>query len=101
MKRELRHVLKKATGEWSRSELLRVQDLIILSLYYDHPLRLDYATLNIGKTDKGNSIYKNMHKPRGWFIQLKEYKTAKTMGNMKTSAVSRLVNRMPVSSTTL
>jgi len=81
MKRELRHVLKKTTADWSKSELLRVQDLVILSLYYDHPLRLDYATLNIGKTDKGNSIYKNMHKPRGWHIQLKEYKTAKSMGN--------------------
>ena len=97
MKRELRHVLKKPADEWTRSDLLRVQDLLIISLYYDNPLRLDFATLHLGKTDKGNSIYKNMHKPRGWHINLREYKTAKTMGDRvikPNTANQRLLNKI-------
>jgi len=79
MKKELRHILIKSSKNWSFHDLLRVQELLILSLYYDFPLRLDYATLETKKID-GNCIYKNTKKPRGWHIQLKEYKTSKTMG---------------------
>jgi len=78
MKKELRHILTKKDG-WSFKNLLRVQELIILSLYYDFPLRLDYAGLKVTKGD-GNCIYKNTKKPKGWHIQLTEYKTAKTLG---------------------
>ena len=76
MKRSLRHILKKID---SQKDLLRFQDLMIISLYHDIPLRLDYASLRLGKRE-GNCMYKNTKKPRGWHIQLKEYKTAKTMG---------------------
>ena len=96
MKKELRHVLNKKPSEWSMSDLLRVQDLIIISLYYDFPLRLDYATLNLGKRDDGNSIFKNMSKPRGWHITLKEYKTAKSLGDKTikpNTANQRLLNK--------
>ena len=79
MKKELRHIMDKPRKDWSFQDLLRVQELIILSLYYNFPLRLDYATLKTKKVD-GNCIYKNLKKPRGWHIQLKEYKTSKTMG---------------------
>jgi len=79
MKKELNHVLSKDVNDWTLSDLIRVQDLLILNLYYSHPLRLDYATLEVKKTD-GNCIYKNTKKPRGWHVQLKEYKTARTMG---------------------
>jgi len=95
MKRELRHILIKSPKEWSFKDLLRVQELVIISLYYDHPLRLDYAGLRTKKID-GNSIYKNIKKPRGWHINLKEYKTAKTMGTkvFKPSAGNqRLLNK--------
>jgi len=96
MKKELRHVLAKKYDEWSMSDLLRVQDLIIISLYYNYPLRLDYATLNIGKRDNGNSIFKNMSKPRGWHITLREYKTAKSIGEKTikpNTANQRLLNK--------
>ena len=53
--------------------------LLILSLYYDYPLRLDYADLETKKTDK-NCIYKQTKKPRGWHIQLTEFKTQKSLG---------------------
>lgn len=79
MKRELRHILTKKNDSWTLPELLRVQELVILSLYYDYPLRLDYADLETKKTDK-NCIYKQKKKPRGWHIQLTEFKTQKTLG---------------------
>ena len=95
MKKELRHILSRKSEDWSISDMLRVQDLIIISLYYDHPLRLDYATLTIG-SDDGNSIYKRMKKPRGWHIKLTEYKTAKSLGDKvikPNTANQRLLNK--------
>ena len=76
MKRELRHVINNVQ---TLKDLLRFQDLVILSLYYDYPLRLDYATLRTEK-GKGNSIFKNAKKPRGWHIFLEEFKTVKSLG---------------------
>ena len=93
MKKELRHVLANIE---SMSDLLRVQDLVILSLYYEIPLRLDYATLKIEKSKTANSIYRNTKKPAGWHIVLHEFKTAKSLGS-KTfklgSANQRLLNK--------
>ena len=93
MKRELSHIIKKIS---SLSDLLRVQDLIILSLYYEYPLRLDFATLKTTPTKTSNSIYKNKKKPAGWHITLNEFKTAKSLGS-KTfklgSANQRLLNK--------
>ena len=91
MKKSLRHIMKKIE---TKNDLLRFQDLIIISLYHNIPLRLDYATLKLDKRE-GNCIYKNEKKPRGWHIQLKEYKTSKTMGDRTfklNSANQRLLN---------
>ena len=76
MKKELRHVINRVDN---LKDLLRFQDLVILSLYYDWPLRLDYATLFTEK-GKGNAIYKNAKKPRGWHVFLEDFKTAKSLG---------------------
>ena len=94
MKKELRHVL---AGIESLSDLIRVQDLVILSLYYELPLRLDFATLSTKENVKSaNSIYKNRKKPAGWHIVLREFKTAKSLGS-KTfklgTANQRLLNK--------
>ena len=93
MKKELRHVLQNIQ---TLSDLVRVQDLIILSLYYELPLRLDFATLRTEKVKLANSIYKNTKKPAGWHIVLNEFKTAKSLGS-KTfklgSANQRLLNK--------
>ena len=93
MKRELGHI--KVIE--SLTDLIRYQDLLILSLYYEYPLRLDFATLKIGKNDgKGNVIYKNTKKPRGWFIELRDYKTHKSEGDKKFklgAANQRLLNK--------
>jgi len=79
MKKELRHVLSDIK---TKEDLLRVQDLIILSLYYELPLRLDFATLKIGK-EGGNRIFKNGKKPAGWHILLEDFKTAASLGPKK------------------
>ena len=77
MKKELRHVLLNIK---TVRDLSRVQDLIILSLYYELPLRLDFATLQTGSQKSGNIIYKQVKKPRGWHIILRDFKTAKSLG---------------------
>ena len=95
MKRELKHILVKPTKEWSFSDLLRVQELVIIALYADFPLRLDYATLSTNNKEK-NAIYKNVKKPRGWHIQLTEFKTAASLGTKTfkpNTANQRLLNK--------
>ena len=81
LRKELRHLMS-SPKEWSVKDLVRVQELVIISLYYDYPLRLDYADLKID-SDEGNFISKSKLKPRGFFITLREYKTAKTLGTQK------------------
>ena len=80
MKRELSHVLKKPSDEWTFNNMIRVQVMLILSLYINYPLRLDYADLKIGRVDGENCIYKRKKKSKGWHIQLTEFKTVKTEG---------------------
>ena len=87
--------MSKDLDSWSFSDLQRVQELVIISLYFDFPLRLDYATLETSKTD-GNCIFKNKKKPRGWHIQLTEFKTAKSLGKKvfkPNAANQRLLNK--------
>ena len=94
MKKEFRHILKKVIS--NLRELLRVQDLIILSLYYEFPLRLDFATLKTVNSKNQNSIYKSKKKPAGWHIELHEFKTAKSLGSKKFkfgAANQRLLNK--------
>ena len=79
MKKELKHVLSDID---SKADLLRVQDLVILSLYSELPLRLDYATLKLERGEK-NSIFKSKRKPTGWTIELKDFKTVSSMGPKK------------------
>ena len=92
LKKELKHIMNNVA---SIKDLLRFQDLIIISLYYELPLRLDYASLKIGDANE-NCIYKNQKKPRGWHIRLQDFKTSKTMGQkifkLKTTN-QRLLNR--------
>ena len=101
MRRELKRVLSKKHDEWTKPELLKVQDLLIISLYIDRPLRLDYAGLRVGKHE-GNSIYKNMKKPRGYHVTLDDFKTKKSLGKQTfklNAANQRLLNKfVPASS---
>ena len=78
LRKELKHLLS-APKNWDLKDLVRVQELIIVSLYYDFPLRLDYADLHID-SEKDNYIKKNGRKPRGYYINLSDFKTSKSMG---------------------
>ena len=92
MKKELKHVLSDIS---TKSDLLRVQDLVILSLYSELPLRLDFATLKLERGD-GNSIFKSKRKPTGWTIELKDFKTVSSLGPKKfrlNQANQRLLNK--------
>ena len=93
MKKELRHIISKIE---TLSDLLRVQDLVILSLYHELPLRLDYATLHTEKHEKENHIVKQKRKPAGWTIVLHEFKTAKSLGSKRfrlSQGNQRLLNK--------
>ena len=92
MKKELKHVID---GIETKQDLLRVQDLVILSLYSELPLRLDFATLKLERGDS-NSIFKSKRKPTGWTIELKEFKTVSSMGPKKfrlSQGNQRLLNK--------
>ena len=92
MKKELKHVISKIE---TMADLLRVQDLLILSLYYDIPLRLDYATLQTEKSDSKNCIFKQK-RPSGWFLELHDFKTSKSLGSKKfkmNQSNQRLLNK--------
>ena len=78
MKKEFRHLLQGDNIK-TLKQLLRVQDLVILSLYINYPLRLDYATMKVGESDR-NSIWKQRKKPAGWHVKLTEFKTVKSLG---------------------
>ena len=91
MKRELRHLLKG--GITTLKQLLRVQDLVILSLYENYPLRLDYATMKVGESEEHNSVYKQRKKPAGWHLKLVDFKTVKSLGP-KIFKVSAANNRL-------
>ena len=81
LRKELRHLLVEPE-KWTRRELIRVQELIIVSLYFEFPLRLDYADLKID-SEEGNFIKKSMRKPKGYAITLRDFKTAKSLGEQK------------------
>ena len=81
LRKELKHLMS-APKEWSLKDLLRVQELVIISLYYDYPLRLDYADIHIN-SEEGNFLKKNTRKPQGYFIILREFKTASSLGQQK------------------
>ena len=94
LRKELKHLIAEPKS-WALKDLLRVQELVIISLYYDFPLRLDYADLKTD-VDKGNYLRKRKKKPRGWLINLDDYKTSKSMGTQQfkpNRANQRLLNK--------
>ena len=81
LRKELKHLMS-TPKEWALKDLLRVQELVIISLYYDYPLRLDYADIHID-SEEGNFLKKNRRKPQGYFLTLREFKTVSSLGTQK------------------
>jgi hypothetical protein len=75
----IKKVLKKP--EKTQKDLIKIQNWIILFLYSFHPMRLDFADLNLEKPvkdKKENFLFKVPRK--GWVLTLRKYKTAKFRG---------------------
>ena len=83
--------------ELSPSELYKLQKYVIISLYSEHALRLDWADVRLEKPTKSQD--KNfLHKfPRkGWILTMRKFKTSKSMGEVeiKMSRATSLVLSM-------
>ena len=64
-------------------QLYDIQKYVILKLYSEHALRLDWADVFLGKqkSDSKNSLYK--HPRKGWTLIMRKYKTSKFMGEQE------------------
>ena len=88
MKKELSHILTTPHKDWKLKDLMRVQELLVISLYEDRPLRLDFATLRVGQNEEKeqekeeNKIFKKK-KPKGWRITLSDFKTSGSLGTQE------------------
>ena len=63
------------------SDLYKVQQYIILKLYSEHALRLDWADVKVQKPEKDqkwNYLFKD--KRKGWTLVVRKFKTEKFMG---------------------
>ena len=63
------------------SDLYKVQQYIILKLYSEHALRLDWADVKLKKPEKDqkwNYLFKD--KRKGWTLVVRKFKTEKFMG---------------------
>ena len=63
------------------SDLYKVQQYMILKLYSEHALRLDWADVKLSKPEKDqkwNFLYKD--KRKGWILVVRKFKTEKFMG---------------------
>ena len=64
-------------------QLYDIQKYVILKLYSEHALRLDWADVFLGKqkSESKNSLYK--HPRKGWTLIMRKYKTSKFMGEQE------------------
>jgi hypothetical protein len=78
----IKKILKKP--EKTFKDLLKIQSWVVLFLYSFHPVRLDFADVNLGKPVKGqNENYLFKFPRKGWGLTLRKYKTAKFRGETK------------------
>jgi len=62
-------------------DLLEIQKWVILVLYANHPIRLDFADVHLGKPEAGKQLnYLHRDKRKPWTLTLRKYKTAKYRG---------------------
>jgi len=79
-KQQSRHVFTKQTK--TVKDLWEIQKWLILQLYSNHALRLDFADVFLEKPGGGEGTKNYLHKYRrkGWILTLNVYKTAKFRG---------------------
>lgn len=82
--------------ELSVKELYNLQKYVIIALYSEHALRLDWADVRLGRTNEQDKNFLHKHSRRGWILTMRKYKTSKTMGEveLKLSRATSLVLSM-------
>ena len=81
--------LKKANSallgkkDLSKKELYQLQKYVIIALYSEHALRLDWADVKLGKTNDKDKNFLHKYPRRGWVLTMRKYKTSKTMGEVE------------------
>ena len=70
--------------EPSVKELYEIQKYVILKLYSEHALRLDWGDVLLGKQpDKDSNNYLYKHPRKGWTLVMRKYKTSKFLGEQE------------------
>ena len=67
----------------SAFELYEIQKYVILKLYSEHALRLDWADVFLGKKDSDQKNYIYRHPRKGWTLIMRKYKTSKFLGEQE------------------
>ena len=82
---ELKKTVSKYFGKKNPTafELYEIQKYVILKLYSQHALRLDWADVFIGKKDSEQKNYIYKHPRKGWTLIMRKYKTSKFLGEQE------------------
>ena len=81
LKKEIKPLLSRTED---LKGLYKLQRYVVLKLYSEHALRLDWADVKVSKPskdEKWNYLFKDNRK--GWTLLLRKYKTEKFMGEQK------------------
>ena len=81
LKKEVQGLLKKK--EPTVKELYRLQKYVVIALYSEHALRLDWADVKLSKTNDQDKNFLHKYPRRGWILTMRKYKTSKSMGEIE------------------
>lgn len=80
-KQQLTHILKKENK--TLKDLWEIQKWLVLTLYASHALRLDFADVYLARPTSESKNFLHKYKRKGWILTMREYKTAKTRGEVQ------------------
>ena len=83
LKKEMKSIISSTK---TVSDLYKLQRYVVLKLYSEHALRLDWADVKLAKptsdrTEKWNFLWKDRRK--GWILTMRKYKTEKFLGQQE------------------
>ena len=81
LKKTIAPLLKKK--DLTVNELYRLQKFVVISLYSEHALRLDWADVRLQKTNDVDKNFLHKFPRRGWILTMRKYKTSKSMGEVE------------------
>ena len=94
LKKQSAGLLKKK--DLTVKELYALQKYVVIALYSEHALRLDWADVRLTKTNAEDKNFLHKYPRRGWILTMRKYKTSKAMGEneIKMSRPTSLVLSM-------